>query len=73
MKQQKRRHRVDFYETPTFPILILQSVLAMSVSKGFDCDCEYMKIIYVKSGLRDEYESDPHSNEHYLSNSENKA
>ena len=45
----------------------------MSVSKGFDCDCEYMKIIYVKSGLRDKYESDPHSNEHYLSNSENKA
>ena len=73
MKQQKRRRRVDFYETPTFLILILQSVLAMSVSKGFDCDCEYMKIIYVKSGLRDEYESDPHSNEHYLSNSENKA
>ena len=45
----------------------------MSVSKGFDCDCESMKIIYVKSGLRDEYESDPHSNEPYLSNSENKA
>ena len=36
VKQQKRRHRVDFYETSTFPILILQSVLAMSVSKGFD-------------------------------------
>ena len=32
-----------------------------------------MKIIYVNYGWRHEYESDLHSNEHYLSISENKA
>ena len=32
-----------------------------------------MKIIYVNYGWRYEYESDLHSNEHYLSSSENKA
>ena len=38
-----------------------------------DNECEYMEIIYVNCGLRCEYESDLHSNEHYLSSSENKA
>ena len=32
-----------------------------------------MKIIYVNCGWRNEYESDPRSYEHYLSNVENKA
>ena len=32
-----------------------------------------MKIIYVNYGWRHKYESDLHSNEHYLSSSENKA
>ena len=36
-------------------------------------DCEYMKIICVNCGLRNEYESDLRSNEHFFSNDENKA
>ena len=32
-----------------------------------------MKIICVNCGLRNEYESDLRSNEHFLSNGENKA
>ena len=32
-----------------------------------------MKIIHVNYGWRHEYESDLHSNEHYMSSSENKA
>ena len=40
---------------------------------NFVHDCEYMKIICVNCGLRNEYESDLRSNEHFLSNDENKA
>ena len=36
-------------------------------------DCEYMKIICVNCGLRNKYESDLRSNEHFLSNDENRA
>ena len=36
-------------------------------------DCEYIRIIYVNCGLRNEYESNVCSNEHYLSSGENKA
>ena len=36
-------------------------------------DCEYMKIVYGNCGLRNKYESDLRSSEHYLSSSENKA
>ena len=36
-------------------------------------DCRDMKIIYMNCGWRNEYESDPRSYEHYLSNGENKA
>ena len=36
-------------------------------------DFEKMKIIYVNCSVRNWYESDLHSNEHYLSSSENKA
>ena len=34
---------------------------------------EYTKIISLKCGLRNESKSDLRSNEHYLSNTENKA
>ena len=36
-------------------------------------DCELMKIIYVHCCLRNEYESDLHSNKPYLGKGENKA
>ena len=36
-------------------------------------NCEHLKFIYVNCRLRSEYESDPPSNEHCLSSSENKA
>ena len=36
-------------------------------------DCEYMKIIHLNCGLRNEYESDLRSNEHYFGGSENKV
>ena len=36
-------------------------------------DCEYMKIIHLKCGLRNEYESDLRINEHYFGGSENKV
>ena len=43
------------------------------VNEGFINDCEYMKIIYMNCRQRHKYESNLHSNEHYLSISENKA
>ena len=36
-------------------------------------DCEYMKIIYENCRLRNEYESNHFSDEHYLSSSESKT
>ena len=36
-------------------------------------DCEYMKIIHLNCGLRNEYESDLRSNERYFCSSENKV
>ena len=36
-------------------------------------DGEYMKITYVNCGLRNEYESNVRSTEHYFNSSENKA
>ena len=36
-------------------------------------DCEYVKIIHLNCGLRNEYESDLRSNEHYFGGSENKV
>ena len=36
-------------------------------------DCEYVKMIYVNCGIRNEYESDLCRNNHCLSGSENRA
>ena len=43
------------------------------VNEGFINDCEFTKIIYMNCRQRHKYESNLHSNEHYLSSSENKA
>ena len=42
-------------------------------SKTLPFDFEYMKIMYMNCGLRNEYESGLCINEHYLSSSENEA
>ena len=42
-------------------------------SKTLPFDFEYMKIMYMNCGLRNEYESGVCINEHYLSSSENEA
>ena len=46
-------------------------VIRNKLVKWYINNCEYMKIIVVNRGLRDE--SDLRSNEDYLSSSENKA
>ena len=42
-------------------------------SETLPFDFEYMKIMYMNCGLRNEYESGLWINEHYLSSSQNKA
>ena len=42
-------------------------------SETLPFDFEYMKIMYMNLGLRNEYESGLWINEHYLSSSENEA
>ena len=36
-------------------------------------DCQYMKIMHSNCGLRNEYESDLRSNEHYFGSSDKKV
>ena len=55
-----------------YPFNSLLSLSGVSCT-NFVHDCEYMKIICVNCGFRNEYESDLRSNEHFLSNGENKA